>query len=159
MRIMGVDPSLSNTGYAIIDEKYTLLDHGVIKTSGGALEDRLFEIHETLRGKIDEWQPDYFVMEDTFYHRNPDTAIKLGAVKGVCLLAARRSGVRILTLTPTTVKLSITGDGRANKEKVAFMVNKILKLDVRFPSHVSDAIACAIAAVHKLRKDALFNKR
>ncbi len=159
MKIMGVDPSLNNTGFAVIDENYTLLDSGVVKPAGSTLEDRLFEIFEKLTEKIKEWQPDYFVMEDTFYHRNPDTAIKLGAVKGVCLLAARRRGVNIITLSPTTVKLSITGDGRANKEKVAFMVNKILKLDVRFPSHISDAIACAVAAVHKLRKDALFYKR
>ncbi len=158
MKIMGVDPSLNNTGYAVIDENYSLLDYGVIKTKDAELEDKLVEIHEKLLEKLKEWEPDYFVMEDTFYHRNPDTAIKLGAVKGVCLLTARMNGVEILTLPPTRVKLSITGDGRANKEKVAFMVNKILKLDVRFPSHVSDAIACAVAAVHKLRKDALFNK-
>ena len=156
---MGVDPGLLNTGYAIIDEKYNLLDSGVIHPRVKKLEDRLLFIYDSLRNKIEQWQPDYFVMEDTFYHKNANTAIKLGTVKGISLLAARTYGIEIISLPPTLIKLSITGDGHSSKEKVAFMVKRILKLDVVFPSHVTDAIACALAAINKMRKDAIFNKR
>lgn len=158
MKIMGVDPGLLNTGYAIIDEKYSLLDYGVIHPTEKKLEDRLHFIFNKLIGKIDYWKPDYFVMEDTFYHKNANTAIKLGTVKGISLLAAKMFNVNIITLQPTLIKLSITGDGHSSKEKVAFMVKRILKLDAVFPLHVTDAIACAVAAINKLRKDAIFNK-
>ena len=159
MVIMGVDPALNHTGFAVLDEKLNLLESGVINTTGKNFEDKLDQIYKGLISVIARWQPYYFVMEDAFYHRNPRTAIKLGAVKGVCILAAKHSDVKIINIPPTVIKLSITGSGHANKEQVAFMVKKILKLDFNMSSHESDAIACVLAAVHKLRKDALFNKR
>ena len=159
MIIMGVDPALNHTGFAVLDEKLNLLESGVINSTGRSLEEKLVEIYDGLRDVIEKWRPNYFVMEDAFYHRNPRTAIKLGAVKGVCLLAAKHSNLKIINIPPTVIKLSITGSGHANKEQVAFMVKKILKLDLNMSSHESDAIACVLAAIHKLRKDAIFNKR
>jgi len=158
MVIMGVDPALNHTGYAVLDTSLNLLDVGEIRVTGKSFEDKLLEIYRGLTEIIDKWEPDYFVMEDTFFHRNPNTAIKLGAVKGVSILAARHKGLEVINIPPTVIKLSITGDGHANKEQVAFMVKKILKLDFRMSSHESDAIACVLAAIHKLRRDALFNK-
>lgn len=145
-RILGIDPGVTATGYGII-ENDSVLTIGVIRPSPRfGLQEKLYRIFINLKEILDRWRPDVAVMEEVIYHRNVKSALSLGAARGVVLVALREAGVPVQEISPTTLKLSVTGNGRASKSQVAFMVGQLLKLDVEgVPDHITDALACALS--------------
>ena len=158
MIIMGFDPGLTNTGYAILEKKannITLIEAGLIKPKKGkALSERLFTIFSETSKLIDNFSPNLIVIENVFYGKNVQSAIKLGQAKASIMLSAEKCNVNLIDYSPREIKQSIVGNGSASKEQVAFMVKKIFKLnDQAFQStDVSDAISVAWCGANRKTK-------
>jgi crossover junction endodeoxyribonuclease RuvC len=122
---------------------------GVILTPvDAALEQRLLELDQQLSQWINMWKPDVVAVERVFSQHNVRTVMGTGQAAGVALLLAAKAGIPVMMHTPSEVKASVTGNGRANKAQVAMMVQKILNLDsIPKPVDATDALALAICNV------------
>ena len=154
MRIFGVDPGSARTGYGCIDTSGS--SHQVVAC--GALSvparlqfaDKLLFLHTGLVELLSQHSPEAVAVEDLFYAKNARSALKLGHVRGVVLLAASQAGLPIAEYTPTQVKQAVVGYGRAGKHQVQEMVSLLLGLDERpSPLDVSDALAVAVCHAHR----------
>ncbi len=124
---------------------------GVITTSKeNALEYRLLELEEEMSLWLDNFNPDVIAVERVFSQLNVKTAMSTAQAAGVALLLAARRGIPVAMHTPTEVKASVTGSGRADKKQVATMVVNILKLDAA-PKPVDSTDALALAICHLWR--------
>lgn len=156
MKILGVDPAISTTGYALIEFKnknIEILDFGCIRTdSKAAFPLRLKEIYDDISKLIEQHQPHAFAIEEVIYSQNIQIALKMGQARGVSLLAAVNFLVPTYEYSPREVKLAVTGNGAANKQQVQRMVTKLLKLSkLPSPYDISDAMAVAICHCHRYR--------
>ena len=152
MIIAGVDPGSRTTGYGIIKvegNRFQCLDYGAITPSGKGqsfgLKERLDLIFTTLSDLFTDFQPDCLAVEEVFYAKNARSALMLGHVRGVILLAAARAGVELTEFSPLEVKKAVTGYGRADKAQVQVMVQRLLNLkEVPRPHDASDALALSL---------------
>ena len=130
--ILGVDPGTTVMGYGllkIIDNNPHLLAMGILeleKTDDHYL--RLRRIFERITGLIDEFLPDELAIEAPFYGKNVQSMLKLGRAQGVAMAAALSRDLPIFEYAPLKIKMSITGNGRASKEQVAGLLQRILKI-------------------------------
>jgi crossover junction endodeoxyribonuclease RuvC len=153
MIILGVDPGSLRTGYGAIrsdGHRHELLDKGVLVPPPRApLPDRLHFIHESLRTLIARLRPDVLAVEDVFHAVNTRTALVLGHVRGVVLLAGAQAGLSVHAFPPATVKVQVTGAGRADKAQVALMVARLLALPGKGEAgDAADALAVAVCHAH-----------
>ncbi|MDD2752099.1 MAG: crossover junction endodeoxyribonuclease RuvC [Candidatus Omnitrophica bacterium] len=151
MRILGIDPALSITGYGAIEatkNRFLLLEAGIIRTSAKDEQTlRLDKIYSEMMELIADIKPEVIVLEKLFAHyRHPTTAYILGQARGVICLAAQRSKVPMVEYAATRIKKSIIGRGLAAKSQVQKMVQSQLGL-TSLPKYtdVTDALALAIA--------------
>ena len=142
------------TGYGVVEMassgKLGCLACGAIKLSPReALPRRLSRIYEQLGEIISRHQPDEVAIEDVFYALNVKSALKLGQVRGVAMLAAAAAGLEVSEYSPLTIKSSVVGYGRAEKQQVQQMVTRLLELaEPPEPMDASDALAIAICHLH-----------
>lgn len=154
MRVLGIDCGGEYTGYGVVElhptGKLHCLTCGAIKLSPReALPRRLSCIYTQLGAIIFEHQPDEVAIEDVFYALNVKSALKLGQVRGVAMLAAAAAGLDVAEYSPLTIKSSVVGYGRAEKQQVQHMVTRLLELPARpEPMDASDALAIAICHLH-----------
>jgi crossover junction endodeoxyribonuclease RuvC len=146
---MGVDPGSETTGYGVIESdgrRYVLIECSGIRTSPKlSFAERLLAISEKLQEVLERLTPQACAVEETFYAVNVKSALKLGHVRGVVLLAAARAGVDVFEYSPLEIKSALVGYGRAEKEQVQEMVRLLLKLkEPPQPLDASDALAVAI---------------
>ena len=149
MVILGVDPGSLRTGYGAIDtdgRRHRLIEKGLLASSPRlSLPARLRIIHTGVRELIARLHPDVLAVEDVFHAANTRTALVLGHVRGVVLLAGAEAGLSVHEFPPATVKQQITGFGRAEKQQVAFMVARLLELPGEGEAgDASDALAVAL---------------
>jgi crossover junction endodeoxyribonuclease RuvC len=149
MIVLGVDPGSLRTGYGAVEtdgRRHRLVEMGRI-TPGPrrSLPERLREIHAGVGALIRRLHPDALAVEGVFHSANTRTALVLGHVRGVVLLAGAEAGLPVYEYPPATVKQQITGFGRAEKAQVAFMVTRLLALpgDAE-PGDATDALAVAL---------------
>lgn len=152
-RVLGVDPGSQTTGYGVIESdgrNYRLLEFaGISAPSRFTFAERLFIISQKLEEVIDRLKPTACAVEDTFYAVNVKSAIKLGHVRGVVLVAAARAGIPVFEYTPLEVKSALVGYGRAEKQQVQEMVRLLLKLkEAPQPLDASDALGVAICHIN-----------
>ena len=150
MRILGIDPALTVTGYGVIDfnkNRLSLLEAGIVKTSARQnLTERLNKIYQAVVKLIFDTKPDVMVLEKLYAHyRHPTTAYLLGQARGVICLACAKENVPLFEYAATRVKKAIVGEGQASKYQVQRMIVNILKLKT-IPRYtdVTDALALAI---------------
>ena len=153
MIILGVDPGSLRTGHGAIEtdgRRHRLLEKGAITPSPRApLPDRLRVVYQGVATLIDRHRPDLLAVEDCFHAVNTRTALVLGHVRGVVLLAGAEAGIPIHEFSPATVKAQITGFGRAEKRQVALMVSRLLNLPADLePGDAADALAVALCLSH-----------
>lgn len=140
---MGIDPGTQIMGYGIlkvINNKPQMEAMGVLHLN--KLEDhylRLARIYERIITLIEEYLPDELAIEAPFYGKNVQSMLKLGRAQGVAMAAAISRDVPICEYAPLKIKMSITGNGRASKEQVAYMLQKILKIPNENMLHQTDA--------------------
>ncbi|CAK9250369.1 unnamed protein product [Sphagnum jensenii] len=153
MRILGVDPGSRLTGYGCVDSvgsKIQVVTHGVLKlanTSGKAtipLEERLLSIYHGLTDVIEETKPDILVIEKVFFAKNAVSALKLGQARGAAILTGMIHGLKIFEYSPNEVKLAIVGQGHADKDQVAKMIELMVGKQNFETSDASDGLALAI---------------
>jgi len=155
--ILGVDPGLDRTGYAVLQtDPIRIAEAGVVRSDSAApLPGRLVEIETGLSDIIDEHAPELIAVETLYSHyKHPRTAILMGHARGVVLLAAARAGIEVLSLPATRIKKSLTGNGHAGKAQMQKAVAHALQLrEVPEPADVADALAIALCA-HETRTNA-----
>ena len=149
MVILGIDPGYAILGYGVISCDKGLLtpvDYGVIETRASmTFPQRLEVLHGGVAHLIAKYRPDHVAFEELFFYHNAKTAIQVAAGRGVALLAAQQAGLPLYEYTPMQIKLSVTGDGHADKLQVQSMVKLLLKLNsVPKPDDAADALGAAI---------------
>jgi crossover junction endodeoxyribonuclease RuvC len=157
MRVFGIDCGTVITGFGVVESD----DSGqqprlVLKTMGAirlaktrTLPLRLKRVYQELSVQMERWKPDAVAIEEVFYSVNAKSALKLGQVRGVALLAAAMQGLPVAEYAPLKIKASVVGYGMAKKEQVQFMVARLLELsEVPQPEDAADALAAAICHIH-----------
>ncbi len=150
MIVIGIDPGLALVGFGVIKSdrygEYEVLDYGVIETPKNEnIPTRIEMIYKGMNALIDKYKPDALAIEELFFNRNITTAIPVAEARGVVLLAAKQRLGNMYEYTPLQIKQALTGQGRAEKNQVQFMVKAILGLkEVPKPDDAADAVAVAI---------------
>ncbi len=149
MIVLGIDPGTAIMGYGVVsyqNSKHKPLAYGVLRTNKDEkTEDRLKQLFQGINELLDEYRPDVMAVEELFFNRNVTTAITVGQARGVALLAASLRGIPVGEYTPLQVKQAVVGYGRAEKQQVQYMIQRILGLqEVPKPDDAADALAIAI---------------
>lgn len=148
MRILGVDPSLRSTGYAVVEgdrKKQNVIEFGLIKTrSSESLEDSLKYIAASIEKVVREHSPDSLAIENIFTAKNNRVALQLGHVRGVIIQVCTSCGLQTYPYAATTIKETVAGYGRAPKGQVQHMVKRTLGLSEIPPPDAADALAAAL---------------
>jgi len=146
-RILGIDPGTVVLGYGVIegDPPY-LVAYGVISAPRRlSLEQRLHRIYQGLEEVVNRYRPGEIAVEEPFVSRNPRSALAVGRVQGLALMAAARAGVPVYRYSPAEIKGKVTGYGSGDKSQVQEMVRLHLGLDAPpEPSDAADALAVAL---------------
>ncbi|MEZ4288914.1 MAG: crossover junction endodeoxyribonuclease RuvC [Polyangiales bacterium] len=148
MRILGIDPGTIRTGWGLVEargSKLVFIAAGTSKANASApLAERLRIIDIDIRRCIAEFSPTAMAVEDIFFAKHPNAALKLGHARGVALLAAAVHELEVFEYPPTLVKRTIVGKGRADKSQVGQMVTRMLGLSELPQTDAADALAIAI---------------
>ena len=155
MRVFGVDCGTEWTGYGVVESdaaartpKLCYLAAGAVKLNKrDSSAARLAQAYAELMALMELWQPDVVAIEDVFFSSNAKSALKLGQVRGVAMLAAANSGLPVAEYAPLAIKSSVVGYGLAAKEQVGFMVTRLLQL-AEVPRPADAALAIAICHIH-----------
>lgn len=154
MRVLGIDCGTEYTGYGIVDlladDRLVCIICGAIKVSPrDPMPTRLSHISIGLRELISQHRPERVAIEDVFYATNVKSALKLGQVRGVAMLAAASAGLDVAEYSPLSIKSAVVGYGRAEKHQVQQMVMRLLSLEqIPEPADAADALAIAICHLH-----------
>lgn len=153
--ILGLDPGSRVAGFAFVRSKtgrassprdFEVLDAGALKAPLDLPHaERIGLLHEALHELLIKYQPKVCVVERVFVDKNPNSAIKLGEVRGAFIAACGRAGVEVDEITPAEVKKTITGNGRADKEMVSLALEALMGFERgRLPHDVTDALAISL---------------
>ena len=145
MKVIGIDPGIGRTGWAILETSH-LRRSGCLETlPNSPLPDRLKCLFTELSQILNEEKPDHAAIEDLFFEKNAKTAIAVGAGRGVIVLTCALANIPVFNYSPLQVKSAVTGNGHADKKSVEFMVKKLLNLEkTPKPDDIVDAIAIAL---------------
>ncbi len=158
--ILGIDPGTRIMGYGVIGVQGSALrivQYGVLRLEKlPSHEMKLKKIYERISGIIEEYLPDEMAIEAPFYGKNVQSMLKLGRAQGVAMAAALGRDVPIVEYLPKKVKQSVTGNGNASKDQVAYMLEQILnqKLEGKFED-ATDALGVAVCHYNHSRTKAL----
>jgi crossover junction endodeoxyribonuclease RuvC len=164
MRVFGIDCGTEVTGFGVVESVDGAHEAGLRFCAMGAirlkknrpLQERLEQVFRELTAELECWQPDAVAIEGVFYSVNAKSALKLGEVRGVALLAAAKRGIPVAEYAPLRIKSSVVGYGLAKKEQVQFMVARLLDLaELPRPADAADALAIAICHIHTAQTLAL----
>jgi crossover junction endodeoxyribonuclease RuvC len=157
MRVFGIDCGTEITGFGVVESEDSGRQPRLVLKAMGAIRlkkalttaQRLAQVFRELSGELERWTPDAVAIEEVFYSVNAKSALKLGQVRGVALLAAATLGLPVAEYAPLKIKSSVVGYGLAKKEQVQFMVARLLELsEVPEPADAADALAIAICHIH-----------
>jgi crossover junction endodeoxyribonuclease RuvC len=155
MRILGIDCGTERTGYGFIESdgrRHILVDAGVIRTkTSDSLDLRLVRIAAELRRVLTAYLPEAVAVEEVFHAVNAKSALKLAHVRGVALLLAAEAGLPVSEYSPLSVKMSVTGYGRAEKQQVQMMVQSLLESQSTEYQSFDAWDALAVAICHATR--------
>lgn len=157
MRVFGIDCGTEVTGYGVVNCEESSKERRLVPEALGGirmpktqlLPQRLALLFVELTSLLKIWQPDVVAIEEVFYSVNAKSALKLGQVRGVALLAAATLEIPVAEYAPLKIKSSVVGYGLAKKEQVQFMVARLLELkELPQPADAADALAIAICHIH-----------
>ena len=157
MRAFGIDCGTEFTGYGVVEMDHVARAPRLVYVAAGTIRLnkkektplRLAQVYRELTALMSLHQPDCVAIEEVFFSANAKSALKLGQVRGVAMLAAATCGLTVAEYAPLSIKSSVTGYGLAAKEQVQFMVARLLELDCAPESpDAADALAIAICHIH-----------
>ena len=155
MLIIGLDPGLGTTGWGIVAKQGNRLSHianGQVKTDPrAALAERLVTLDRELTDVILHYRPDTSAVEEVFVNANPQSTLKLGQARGVCLLALARAGLPVAEYATRLVKKAVVGTGGADKAQVQAMLKVLLPGVKLAGADAADALAVAITHANLVR--------
>jgi crossover junction endodeoxyribonuclease RuvC len=169
MRVLGIDPGSNFLGLGCVEARgssFQWVGHILVRVNKGGeqpLHARLKTIHEHLLSALDLWKPDCVAVEEVFFAKNPQSALKLGQARGAALVGAATQGLEIFEYSASIVKQTVTGSGRAEKEQVQRMVKAILgkslpATNANFEREdISDALAVAICHLQHRHKNKILS--
>ncbi len=159
MRVIGVDPGTHKTGVGILEadgQKYKVIYCGIIRAnSKDPIAKRLLHIFESLQTVIQSYQPEAMALETLFFAKDIQAVERIGEARACAMLAASKQNLEVIEYAPTAVKKSVTGNGRAAKEQVQFMVTRLLNLKAAPSIDASDALAIAMCHLHASKRKVL----
>lgn len=159
-RILGVDPGLRVTGYAVLEARPAgphVCEAGIVRSADGVSTTdvalRVRCLYDGIVEVVEQFRPDVLCVEQLFAHyEHPRTAILMGHARGVILLAGAQHGVPVVSYPASRVKKTITGHGRASKEQMQHAILRELRLPrLPEPHDVADALAIALCHHHALK--------
>jgi crossover junction endodeoxyribonuclease RuvC len=151
MRILGIDPGSTITGFGVIESGPRGLAYvasGAVKPGDGSLPLRLKTILDGVREIITSHHPDLIAVEHVFVNINPQSTLALGQARGAAICAAVLRDLPVFEYTALQVKQAVVGNGHASKEQVQDMVCRLLHLNGKLRADAADALACAICHAH-----------
>jgi len=155
MNILGIDPGSRNLGYCIISwngKSFSLIEAGLLKMRAKLLQEQMVEMVEGIELILQSHPIDEVAIEDIFFAYNPKSVIKLAQFRGaLCLKILQEVGF-FHEYTALQVKKAVTGNGKASKEQVAFMVKRLYGIQKEIkPLDISDAMAIAWTHLQRVR--------
>ncbi len=155
MKILGIDPGSRNLGYCILNfsnNRYSLAEAGLIKISSNSLQQQIEQLADGIDQIFDHHEIDQVAIEDIFYAYNPKTVLKLAQIRGALSLKILQKSGYFHEYTPLQVKKALTGNGKADKAQVAFMVKRLLNISKEIkPYDITDAMAIAITHAQRTK--------
>src|SRR3984957_1125933 len=157
MRVFGIDCGTEFTGYGVVEVDCEARMHRLVHLAAGTIRlskkdkapQRLAQVYTELTALITLHQPEVVAIEEVFFSANVKSALKLGQVRGVAMLAAATCGLPVAEYAPLSIKSSVVGYGLAAKEQVQFMVKRLLDKESAFESAAApEALAIAICHIH-----------
>jgi crossover junction endodeoxyribonuclease RuvC len=157
MRVFGIDCGTEFTGWGVVEMDHAVRNPRLTHCAAGTIRlskkektpQRLAQVYAELTGLIACHAPDCVAIEEVFFSANAKSALKLGQVRGVAMLAAATCGLPVVEYAPLSIKSSVVGYGLAAKEQVQFMVTRLLELEAAPESpDAADALAIAICHIH-----------
>ncbi|MDR1243008.1 MAG: crossover junction endodeoxyribonuclease RuvC [Deltaproteobacteria bacterium] len=145
--VIGIDPGSQRMGWGVVREKSGVLEFlacGVIRPGVKDFSARLGIIFKELRGVLRQYQPDEAAIENVFTQKNALTALKLGQARGIAVGACASLDILVADYEPALIKKTLTGNGRAEKSQVSFMVARMLGMKESWGEDAGDALATAI---------------
>ena len=161
MKVLGIDPGLATTGFAVIEKNASrtglldglnVLEVGIIRTKPDQeMQQRLRILHDDIQELISEYSPDALAIEELFFNRNVTTAMAVSQARGVVLLAG--SDIPQTSYTPLQIKKQICGFGTAKKPQIQQMVQQLLNINLsRVPNFDDAADALAVALCYLMQQ-------
>lgn len=149
MKILGIDPGLTKTGWGLIltnNNNLSFIASGTIYTDAkDPIHKRICYIHQNISQIIDLYQPNHAAIEKTFINTNPTSSLKLGHARGAIMLSlSLKNDLEIFEYSTTAVKKAVVGVGRADKNQVATMIKYLLPKSLAKTEDESDALAVAL---------------
>lgn len=151
MKILGIDPGLRTTGFGIIDKqgnKLSYIGSGTIKTPDADLPQRLKVILASVSEVIRTYAPDCSAIEKVFVNVNPQSTLLLGQARGAAICALVSADLPVAEYTALQIKQAVAGHGKAQKQQVQDMVQRLLQLPGLPGTDAADALAVAICHAH-----------
>lgn len=159
MRVLGIDPGSRRTGWGVVQLEGTRLRHigaGTIAVPEKLpLAKRLHLIHQGLQRVIADHQPEEVAVEEIFFAKHANAALKLGHARGVALLVAAASELEVYEYPPAIVKRTIVGRGAADKTQVGRVIMAMLGLKEAPGEDAADALAVAVTHIQASRSKAM----
>jgi len=155
MNILGIDPGSRNLGYCILHwdgKNFSLLEAGLLKIKTKELQEQIIEFVEGIDMILKAHQIDEVAIEDIFFAYNPKSVLKLAQFRGALSLKILQDIGYFYEYTPLQVKKAVTGNGKASKEQVAFMVKRLfgIKKEIK-PLDITDAMAIALTHLQRVK--------
>ncbi|MFZ2038908.1 MAG: crossover junction endodeoxyribonuclease RuvC [Minisyncoccia bacterium] len=151
MIILGIDPGYERLGIAIIektDNKEALVYSDTFKTSAKETHsERLNQIGAEVQKIIKKFKPEVLAIETLFFETNAKTAMKVAEARGVLIYEAKKNNLLVREFTPMEIKVAVTGYGKSDKKQMAYMIDKLIKIDKKIKHDDEyDAIAAGLTA-------------
>jgi crossover junction endodeoxyribonuclease RuvC len=162
MRVFGIDCGTEFTGFGVVELDPRAAGSQLVHIAAGTIRlnkkqttpERLAQVFAELTAQIELYDPDAVAIEEVFFSANAKSALKLGQVRGVAMLAAAQCGKPVVEYAPLSIKSAVVGYGLAAKEQVQFMVTRLLRLDKSPDSaDAADALAIAICHLHTAQSE------
>ena len=148
-RVLGIDPGFALVGFGVVERDgnyFKVIDYGVISTpKEDSFATRIANIYSGMLSLIDTYKPDEIAIEELFFFKNQKTVIPVAEARGVIVLAGIEKNIQMYEYTPLQIKQALTGNGRAEKKQIQYMVTNLLGLEkIPRPDDAADALAVAL---------------
>jgi len=146
---LGIDPGSRNMGWAVLTSNGALIDWGTIRTRPKTPQpETLHILHDALGDLVARFNPCQVALEDLFFSRNVQSAMRVGEARGTVLLTCAQHGLPCVSYRPQTIKIALTGSGKADKQQMADAIQK--RFGMHPPSqHAGDAAGAALCLLEE----------